>query len=98
MSYLYGDSTPSPLEVNFVDFLGDCLDFCAHRSWHDCRTGFSAVGCVERSAREDLRENSIAGRLPTSEGTSKQDVHRCCEAVRSEIKMRALLRGVCRGC
>jgi hypothetical protein len=30
MSYLYGDSTPSPLEVNFVDFLGDCLDFCAH--------------------------------------------------------------------
>jgi hypothetical protein len=29
MSYLYGDSTPSPLEVNFVDFLGDCLDFCA---------------------------------------------------------------------
>src|SRR6266849_9918495 len=30
MSYLYGDSTPSPLEINFVDFLGDCLDFCAH--------------------------------------------------------------------
>jgi len=30
MSYLYGDSTPSPLEVNFVDFLGDCLDCCAH--------------------------------------------------------------------
>jgi hypothetical protein len=29
MSYLYGDSTPSSLEVNFVDFLGDCLDFCA---------------------------------------------------------------------
>jgi hypothetical protein len=29
MSYLYGDSTPSPLEVNFVDFLGDCLDLCA---------------------------------------------------------------------
>src|SRR5437762_1839885 len=29
MSYLYGDSTPSSLEVNFVDFLGDCLDLCA---------------------------------------------------------------------
>jgi hypothetical protein len=29
MSYLYGDSTPSPLEINFVDFLGDCLDLCA---------------------------------------------------------------------
>jgi hypothetical protein len=29
MSYLYGDSTPSSLEINFVEFLGDCLDFCA---------------------------------------------------------------------
>src|SRR5258708_5782467 len=27
MSYLFGDSTPSPLEVNFVEFLRDCLDF-----------------------------------------------------------------------
>jgi tellurite resistance protein len=29
MSYLYGDSTPSPLEINFIEFLGDCLDFSA---------------------------------------------------------------------
>jgi hypothetical protein len=29
MSYLYGDSTPSSLESNFIDFLGDCLDFSA---------------------------------------------------------------------
>src|SRR4029077_3711599 len=28
MGYLYGDSTPSPLEVNFVDFLRDGVDFC----------------------------------------------------------------------
>src|SRR6476659_4309186 len=27
MSYLYGDSTPSSFEINFVDFLRDCLDF-----------------------------------------------------------------------
>jgi len=27
MSYLYGDSTPSSLEVNFIDFLRDGLDF-----------------------------------------------------------------------
>jgi hypothetical protein len=28
MSYLYGDSAPSSLEVNFIDFLRDSLDFC----------------------------------------------------------------------
>jgi len=28
MGYLYGDSTPSPLEVNFFDFLRDSVDFC----------------------------------------------------------------------
>ena len=27
MSYLYGDSTPSPLEFNFIEFLRDALDF-----------------------------------------------------------------------
>ncbi len=28
MSYLYGDSTPSTLEINFIDFLRDAVDFC----------------------------------------------------------------------
>ena len=28
MSYLYGDSTPSALEINFIDFLRDAVDFC----------------------------------------------------------------------
>src|SRR5450631_1544920 len=28
MSYLYGDSTPSTLEVNFIDFLRDAVEFC----------------------------------------------------------------------
>jgi hypothetical protein len=27
MSYLYGDSTPSPLKSNFIEFLGEALDF-----------------------------------------------------------------------
>ncbi|HEY2509332.1 MAG TPA: hypothetical protein VGI39_00625 [Polyangiaceae bacterium] len=30
MSYLYGDSTPSPLESNFLQFLGEALDFSVH--------------------------------------------------------------------
>jgi hypothetical protein len=28
MSYLYGDSTPSTLDINFIDFLRDAVDFC----------------------------------------------------------------------
>jgi len=30
MSYLYGDSTPSPLKSNFIQFLGEALDFSVH--------------------------------------------------------------------
>ncbi len=30
MPYLYGDSTPSTLEINYIDFLRDALDFVAH--------------------------------------------------------------------
>src|SRR5262245_52980081 len=28
MSYLYGDSTPSPLEINYIEFLRDVMEFC----------------------------------------------------------------------
>ena len=28
MSYLYGDSTPSKLEVNYIEFLRDAVEFC----------------------------------------------------------------------
>lgn len=30
MSYLYGDSTPSSLKSNFIEFLGEALDFSVH--------------------------------------------------------------------
>ena len=30
MSYLYGDSSPSPLRINFIDFLKDGLEFCVN--------------------------------------------------------------------
>jgi len=30
MSYLYGDSTPSPLKSNFIQFLSEALDFSVH--------------------------------------------------------------------
>ncbi len=30
MKYLYGDSTPSPLQSNFLAFLRDAMEFCVH--------------------------------------------------------------------
>ncbi len=30
MKYLYGDSTPSPLQSNFLAYLRDALEFCVH--------------------------------------------------------------------
>jgi hypothetical protein len=30
VKYLYGDSTPSPLESNFLAFLGDAMELCIH--------------------------------------------------------------------
>ena len=30
MTYLYGDQTPSPLQTNFLAWLGDAMEFCIH--------------------------------------------------------------------
>jgi hypothetical protein len=30
VTYLYGDQTPSPLQTNFLAWLGDALEFCIH--------------------------------------------------------------------
>src|SRR5882757_1239460 len=51
MSYLYGDSTPSPLEVNFVDFLRDCLDFSV-------QVALSTDALVRQNERGDVLRQS----------------------------------------
>jgi len=54
MSYLYGDSTPSPLEVNFVDFLRDSLDFCVELS-------LSTDGLQREAERGDALRSAARG-------------------------------------
>jgi len=49
MSYLYGDSSPSPLESNFIDFLRMAMDFCVHVVLSDQRL---LLGRERRAARE----------------------------------------------
>jgi hypothetical protein len=39
MSYLYGDSTPSKLEINYIDFLRDAVEFCVQLMLADQRIG-----------------------------------------------------------
>jgi hypothetical protein len=51
MTYLYGDSTPSPLEVNFVDFLRDCLDFSV-------QVALSTDGLLRQAERGDVLRQS----------------------------------------
>ena len=55
MSYLFGDSTPSPLEINFVDFLGDCLDFSAQllSSTESMRREGEKGDALKRAAQAD---------------------------------------------
>jgi hypothetical protein len=47
MPYLYGDSTPSTLEINYVDFLRDALDFASHVLLADERQRVSSTRADE---------------------------------------------------
>jgi len=59
--YLYGDSTPSPLQSNFLAFLRDALSFCVHLlQARDRIIGLHADGRALDSAAEEERAR-IAG-------------------------------------
>ena len=65
MAFLYGDSTPSPLESNFLEFLRDALDFAVHVLQVDANIE-KIRALVEESSRaadeETLRLNEF-GRI-----------------------------------
>lgn len=56
MSYLYGDSTPSTLQVNFIEFVRDAMDFCVQVLLADQRMaeGRERVRSQEQAAAEDI--------------------------------------------
>ena len=65
MSYLYGDSTPSSLEVNYIEFLRDAVDFCVHVLQADQRIaeGKATVQALERSTGAEIENVERAGAL-----------------------------------
>ena len=65
MSYLYGDSTPSSLEVNYIEFLRDAVDFCVHVLLADQRIaeGKATMQALERSTSAEIANVERAGAL-----------------------------------
>lgn len=64
MSYLYGDSTQSPLEVNFIELLRDGLDYAVHvlKAEERLRRGRERRRARERAAEQDLEQLETVGR------------------------------------
>ena len=55
MSYLYGDSSPSSLRINFIDFLRDAVEFSVAVLAADRHVREGADKPVERARRARRR-------------------------------------------
>jgi len=89
MSYLYGDSTPSKLEVNYIEFLRDAVEFCVQVLLADQRVAqgrthtrtleHSTVAEVERLQKlAPLVAKAFEG---TSLGAADSATARCAAAI-----------------
>ena len=92
MSYLYGDSTPSKLEVNFIEFLRDAVECCVQVLLADQRIaeGVARTRALEAAtAAEIARLQKMGALVPraldgTSVGEPASATARCvAEIVRS---------------
>ncbi|HEY4393842.1 MAG TPA: hypothetical protein VGP64_07265, partial [Polyangia bacterium] len=65
MSYLYGDSTPSTLEVNFIEFLRDAVDCCVQVLLADQRIaeGAARVRALDASTAAEIARLEKVGAL-----------------------------------
>ncbi|MCC6994453.1 MAG: hypothetical protein IT370_07480 [Deltaproteobacteria bacterium] len=107
MSYLYGDSSPSDLESNFIDFLRLALDFSVHVVLSDQRilAGRERRAVRERATAVEVERLEALGETvqrvvgTSSDGGAESPTTRCAaviaraaaEAVRAEL---AAVRGV----
>ena len=91
MPYLYGDSTPSTLEINYIDFLRDALDFAARVLGSDERLrGDSARADELRRAAEidvarleafgDTVSRAVVGAMSPA-GVANSPVTPCAQSV-----------------
>src|SRR5215831_10966068 len=65
MSYLYGDSTPSELQVNFIEFLRDAVDCCVQVLLADQRIaeGATRTRALEVSTNAEIARLQKVGAL-----------------------------------
>jgi hypothetical protein len=88
MSYLYGDSTPSTLQVNFIEFLRDALEFCVQVLQADQRMvdGRGRVRTQEQATAQEIEQleklaaavsRTVEGAAPREDGAAG----RCAAAI-----------------
>ena len=89
MSYLYGDSTPSDLEGNYIEFLRDAVEFCVQVLLSDQRIvqGKSQTRSLEHATVAEVERLQKLGPLVakafegTSMGAAESPTARCAAAI-----------------
>jgi hypothetical protein len=89
LSYLYGDSTPSTLQVNYIDFVRDALDFCVQVLLADQRMldGRAHIATQEQArSREMERLEKLGGAVARAvttgpPGDADSATARCAAAI-----------------
>jgi hypothetical protein len=89
MSYLYGDSTPSTLEVNFIEFLRDATQFCVQVLLGEQRiaAGSARTLSLDHSTADEIERLKKLGGLVSKalEGAPRADADsataRCAAAI-----------------
>ncbi|HWM87620.1 MAG TPA: hypothetical protein VNO33_17320 [Kofleriaceae bacterium] len=89
MAYLYGDSTESPLEINYIEFLRDALDFSVEILVSDHRVQALQESCDEhkRAAEAELQHlrmlSEKLGQLMSEPfGGPQSPAQRCASQIR----------------
>jgi hypothetical protein len=85
MEFLYGDSTPSPLTSNFLEFLRDSIDFGVFALHIDDeiaaireRSGVTTRAAEEEIARLEALGRAVAGAIEaTAKGSADSETSRC---------------------
>lgn len=89
MAYLYGDSTESPLEFNYIEFLRDALDFSVEVLVSDHRVQSLQESCDEhkRGAEAELQQlralnDRMAKVMAEPFGAPQSAAQRCAAQIR----------------
>jgi len=89
MSYLYGDSTPSTLETNYIEFLRDAVDFCVQVLLADHRVAEARArtAALDRSSAAEIdRLQQLTATVATAmaglpPGAPESAAARCAAAI-----------------